>query len=466
MQAHAEPVREALDRLLGERAVEPHPPAQEAIGVEEAAHEESVGERGVLAAAAVAGRPGTRARALGTHLGHADLVDPGDGAAPRPDGGDAHHRHHHRDTADVFRRAVARAAVLHHRNIRARAAHVERDQVAEAGRGGDVGRPDDPGRRAGQERRHRLRPGRRHRHNAAVGLGHVGDRGHPARGQRRLEALEVPAHLRLHVGVHHRERGALVLARFRPHLVRGGHRHAGRRGLGQGARPALVGRIAVGVDEADHEPLDALRGQPVGGRGHGGLVQRGIDPAVGPEALRDLSDARAGDQRLGTAAVEIERVRQAETLDLEDVPEPLGHQEAEPRAGALDQRVHRDRGAVDHHVDRAGIDALLTREAVEAVLDGPGEVRRRRRHLQAGDVVGLRVVEREIGEGSADVDAEPVTPHLARLSSRTCPPADGAGPSRIAGPGGPGKRSAQGRACIAASASSWSSPLLASTVVP
>ena len=269
-----------------------------------------------------------------------------------------------------------------------------------------------------QERRHRLRPGRRHRHDAAVGLGHVGDRGHRARGQRRLEALEVPAHLRLHVGVHHRERGALVLARFRPHLVRGGHRHGRRRGLGQGARPALVGRIAVGVDEADDEPLDTLLGQPPGGRGHRGLVQRGVDPPVGPEPLRDLGDARARDQRLGTAAVEIERVRQAEALDLEDVPEPLGHQEAEPRAGALDERVHRDRGAVHHHVDRAQIDAVLPGQAVEAILDGPGEVRRSRRHLQAGDVVTRGVVEREIGEGSADVDAEPVAPHPARPSSR------------------------------------------------
>ncbi len=38
VRAHAEPVREAADRLLGERAVEPHPPAEEAVGIEEAAH--------------------------------------------------------------------------------------------------------------------------------------------------------------------------------------------------------------------------------------------------------------------------------------------------------------------------------------------------------------------------------------------------------------------------------------------
>ncbi|HKX00907.1 MAG TPA: hypothetical protein VJX71_00295 [Methylomirabilota bacterium] len=128
---------------------------------------------------------------------------------------------------------------------------------------------------------------------------------------------------------------------------------------------------------------------------------------------------RARDQRLRTVAVEIERVRQAEALDLEHVAEALGHQETEPRAGALDERVHRDRGAVDHEVDGARIDAVLVGQPIEPVLDGPGEVRRRRRHLQAGDVVRLRVVEGEVGEGSADVDAEPVPSHPARLSSRT-----------------------------------------------
>ena len=141
VHAHAERIGEAADRLLGERAVEAHPAAEESLGVEESRDHEGVGERGVLAAAPVACRAGIGAGALRAHLGHADLVDPRDGAAARADRGDAHHRHHDGDAADLLGRAVARAAVLDHRDVRARPAHVERDEVPEPGGPGDVARP-------------------------------------------------------------------------------------------------------------------------------------------------------------------------------------------------------------------------------------------------------------------------------------------------------------------------------------
>ena len=241
-------------------------------------------------------------------------------------------------------------------------------------------------------------------------------RGHGARAERRLEPLEIAPHLRLHVGVEHGERRALVLARLGPDLVGGAHRDAGRRGLRRGPRAPLVGGIAIGVDQADHQPLGSLVRQAAGRGGHAGLVERGVDAAVGPEPLAHLGHAGPRDERLGAAAVHVERVRQAQPLDLQHVAEALGDEEAEPRPRPLDQRVHGDRGAVDGDVDLAQVDAVLAGEGVEAVLHRLGEVGRGGRDLQAGDAVGRRVIEREVGEGAADVDAEPVTPHARSLS--------------------------------------------------
>ena len=411
VHAHAERIGVAADRLLGESGVEAHPAAEKSLGVEKSRDHEGVGERGVHAAAAITSRAGIGAGALRAHLGHADLVDPGDGAAARADRGDAHHRHHDGDAADLLGRAGARAAVLHHRDVRARPAHVESDEVAEPGGPGDVGGPDDAGGRAGQERGHGLPARRRDRHDPAVGLRDVRHRGHGARAERRLEPFEIAPHLRLHVGVEHGERRALVLARLGPHLMGGAHRDAGRRGLGHAPRAPLVGGVAIGVDQADHQPLGALVRQAAGRRGHAGLVEGGVDAAVGPEPLAHLGHAGPRDERLGAAAVHVERVRQPQPLDLQHVAEALGDEEAEPRPRPLDQRVHGDRGAVDGDVDLAQVDAVLAGEGVEAVLHRLGEVGRGGRDLQAGDAVGRRVIEREVGEGAADVDAEPVTPH-------------------------------------------------------
>src|SRR5262249_23006361 len=124
-----------------------------------------------------------------------------------------------------------------------------------------------------------------------------------------------------------------------------------------------------------------------------------------------LGHPRPRDQRRGAAPVEVERIRQAQARDLQHVAEALGDEEAQSRTGALDQRVDRDGGAVDDDVDLARIDAVLGGQALEAVLDGQGEVRRGGRDLEPGHLAGGRVVEGEVGERATDVDAEPVAPH-------------------------------------------------------
>ena len=127
--------------------------------------------------------------------------------------------------------------------------------------------------------------------------------------------------------------------------------------------------------QADHQALGALIRQPARDRGHAGLVERGVDAAVGPEPLVHLGHAGPRDEGLGAAAVHVERIRQPQPLDLEHVAEALGDEEAEPRARPLDQRVHGDGRAVDGDVDLAQVDAVLPREARRARPPPPGRSR-------------------------------------------------------------------------------------------
>ena len=112
--------------------------------------------------------------------------------------------------------------------------------------------------------------------------------------------------------------------------------------------------------------------------------------------------------------MEVERVRQAKTLELEDVAEAVGHEEPQPRAGPLDERVHGDRRAVDHGADLAEIDAVLVGQAREPDADGLGELVRSGRDFQAEQLTRLGVEEGEVGESPADIDAEPVPRHRFR----------------------------------------------------
>ena len=85
--------------------VEAQPAADEVLRVQEAAHQEGVGESGLGAAAAVAGGSGIGAGAPRPDLQHADGVEPGDRAAPRPDRRDADDRHHDGEVARPSRRS-------------------------------------------------------------------------------------------------------------------------------------------------------------------------------------------------------------------------------------------------------------------------------------------------------------------------------------------------------------------------
>src|SRR5436853_2125639 len=107
--------------------------------------------------------------------------------------------------------------------------------------------------------------------------------------------------------------------------------------------------------------------------------------------------------------VEIEK-----PLKLEDVAKSLGDEKAQTRARPLDERVHRDRRAVDDGADLARVDGVLVGQAREPDADGLGKLVRGRRDFQTEQLAPLRVEEGEVGEGPADIDPEPVPRHRCR----------------------------------------------------
>ncbi len=142
-------------------------------------------------------------------------------------------------------------------DVGAGAADVDRDHVGEARGGADQARPDHAGGGAGQRGVDALLARDRRADHAAVRLHDPERRRDPALPEPPLEPLDVAADQRLHVGVERGRHRALVLAEDGEDLAGQRHRRAGVLRAQELARAALVGRVRVGVEEADRDRVDA-----------------------------------------------------------------------------------------------------------------------------------------------------------------------------------------------------------------
>ena len=138
------------------------------------------------------------------------------------------------------------------------------------------------------------------------------------------------------------------------------------------------------------------------------MVERGVDGAVGQDALGHLSHSVARDEGEWPRGREVHRTREPEPLDLEEVAEACGDEEPQRGAVALDDGVDGDGGAMDEVVDRPGIETPLGHERANAVEDAAPGVSGHRRGLEAGELPRHLVEEAEVGERPPDVDADPV----------------------------------------------------------
>ena len=411
---------ETGDRLVGAFGRQRHLAAEEVVRVEPAEHEVGVGYRRRAAAAAVAGRAGLRARALGPHLEGAARVGARDAAAAGADGRDVDHRHQHRVAADpgIARGRLAVAAVDDDADVGAGAADIEGDEAPAAGMLRRPGAAQHAGGRPGHEGDDRHVRHHRRRRDAAVGAHDVEVAGNAGLLQPALEAAHIVAHLGADEGVHRRRGEALELAELR--------RDAGRRG-DEGLGPflqhdracaLLMRRVEVGEEEADRDRLHPLLAQRTRGLAHALLVQRLQHGAPGrhpPLAHAEPMPPTHQRARLPRDVLHDRVVlRPLVAADMDDVAVAGGGDHAGLGAVVLEHRVGRDRGAVEDVGDRLGRRGAALAELGDARRRALGGIVRGRRHLVDRALARLAVGDDEVGEGATDIDADQLHGRSAR----------------------------------------------------
>ena len=156
---------------------------------------------------------------------------------------------------------------------------------------------------------------------------------------------------RLQIGVEVGRTRPFVVADLGANLARGRNIEAGHQLFQQLLDAQLVCRIAKREDEADAHRLDTAARDFGGDAANLAFVERPDDRAGAVHALIDLENVVAADQghRLGNAGVI--HVLTEHTPHDQRVSQPLGGDEANMRALALQEGVGRDGGAVHEPVE-------------------------------------------------------------------------------------------------------------------
>ena len=205
------------------------------------------------------------------------------------------------------------------------------------------------------------------------------------------------------VGIHHRGAGALVFLALRQDRAGGRHQQCGE-ALAQERLGALFVRgIAVAVDQADRNRLDAGCGKLIPGCQHARLVQRLDHAAVGRDALHHLQAMPARHQRLGLVPGQVEHVGHADAADLQHVAEAARGDEPGPGARSLQEGVGADGRAVQHFFDPRCRYAQLPQERIEAGNDPAARIVRRGRHLALVQHAATGHQD-DVGKRAADID--------------------------------------------------------------
>ena len=347
------------DGLLGRGPVEPHRAADQLLA-QPSEHDVRVGVRRLRVAAPVARRAGIGARRLRPVAERPGRVDPGERPAARADG-------EHLDRREADRVAVldepllrhARLPVVDERDVGARPAHVEPDRVRVAAEAGEMPARDGAGRDARGGKPHREALRRMRRHHAAAGVQQQQVAVVPALREPAPEPLHIaPDEGREH-GVRDRGREALVLEDLRQDLGGGRHCDVGQLLLQDLAHPQLVGRVRVGVDEADRHGRDAAPAENAGDPPRLLLVQRRHDLAGEVDALLDLEAVAASDVGRSDVLVGVPEVVLRAATDLDHVAKALRRHHRRRRQPPREQRVRRHGRAVAEEDEIAELDSGL-----------------------------------------------------------------------------------------------------------
>jgi hypothetical protein len=184
------------------------------------------------------------------------LRDVGDRAAAGADRVHVHRRHLDPEVANRGLAADRRLAVLAEGDVGGRAAHVEREDVVEAGLACDEQRPRDTSGRTGEHTVDRIARRLPRRHQPGVGAEDVHVRLGADPAQLLLQPVDVVRHFRAHVRVHAGGQRALVLAELGEDLRRERDREARVEALDDLPDLALVRAVHVRVDQRHRQRLD------------------------------------------------------------------------------------------------------------------------------------------------------------------------------------------------------------------
>ena len=235
----------------------------------------------------------------------------------------------------------------------------------------------------------------------------------------RLEVVDVLEDLRLHVGVEHRGQRALVLPVF-GHEVRGDRDREGGAELERDlARPALVGRVDVGVQEGDRERLDPVVDQRLDGCAHRVLVERLDHVAVGSHPLRDAVGPPQGHERvrLDHAHPGVQRAGRPRPREMQDLLVTGGGEQTALGALLLEDHVGHDRAAVQDQREVGRGDAARLAGLLHARDHPRGLIFRCREDLRDRQLAGVLRQEQHVREGAAHVN-----PKLQCQCSSSLPP--------------------------------------------
>ena len=298
-----------------------------------------------------------------------------------------------------------------------RAAHVERDRL----RGADLfGNLLAENRAAGRARLHQSNgkaQRRIDRGQRAARHDHQQRSVKPHFGKSVDQITQILPHQRLHIGIGRRRRGPLIFADLRTDFMRDADRHPRTSRLDDRAGANFMIGIAVGVQKDDRHRCHVFVTQLSGEIMDGGFIERQQHVAVGVDPFRHFKAERTRHQGRRADHVQIVLIKTMPEGEFERVPEAGGGDECRTRSPAFDDGIGRERRSVNDEIDLLGPDAGLAEHLADAIdhphLGGGAG----RQNLPRGDAP--RRFQHDIGEGSADIDRQPVPAH-AILSAWDC----------------------------------------------
>ena len=391
--------------------VELHLAAEESIGVQPAQHDVRVGNGRLGSAAPIRGGAGLGARALRPDVQAVSNIEPRDAARPCTDGVDLDHGQHDGMLRDAAFGGHAQLSAADQRDVGARAAHVHAEQIGPPAGLAETLHGERATGRPGGDEAHRKVPRRFDRQRAAVRLHqqHRGVREHGADTRRDL--FEVPAHQRHGRGVQRHGAHSFELPDFPAYLVRRAHVDA-RQCLSQPVPDlGFVPGIHIRVQKADGDRLGAGVAKRLEDPMRCPMVGLRQDFAIGSDAFRHAQPPLARNDRQGLVLKQVVHVGSEVATDFEDVAKSFRRQQGRVAELVLEHCVGDEGGAVHEQSDVVRIDS----RKLDATLDR-GDQRTRgvaaaTRYLGDGDLAGLLVQHRDIGEGAADVHPESYRAH-------------------------------------------------------